>query len=527
MNKTIIINISGIVFHIEEDAYEVLRSYMNDVKRYFSYTPDSAEIVADIENRFAEMFSEKLSDSKQVIEIDDVNAIIAQMGTIKDFDQQEKEQEYTSYGEYRSDKKLFRDPDDRIIGGVCSGVGHYFNVEPRWIRIFAVILVFIGGTGFILYPILWLVMPLARTRADKMNMKGEPVNLQNFKRNFDDEVEAVRKNFANANTGGYVRSAATGIGNLISTILKFAVKVIGVFIILTCIGMLVGLCGALLAFLGVINTADIDAIPFNIVNPEYQTLLYISAFLTIFIPLLALIFLAIRIIFNRLVLSRNVSFTMLIIWIVAFSTSIYYGSKVGADFSRDASFSQITNIEAKPVYYLKLNDISVNGSSENLNIKIDTIDYKGKIVINDSGDDFDHPVDVDIRIAIAEDGDQPTITRTYRSRGNSYETALKYAQNITYQYFQKDSVLYFDSRSPLKKGNLFRGQEVDVLVKIPKGSKVVISGELDNYMRGLNLWDCKPEGAQWHTASEWLATPDGLKCAVDTAYMHKSEENQQ
>src|SRR5690606_32931459 len=142
MNKTIIININGIVFHIEEDAYEVLQNYMTAVKRHFGYSPDSNEIVGDIENRIAEMFGERITPQKAVITMLDVNEVTTQMGHISDFEEFEEQGEEAQYEDtyYTEKKGLFRDPDDKVIGGVCSGLAHYFDIEPKWIRLALVLL---------------------------------------------------------------------------------------------------------------------------------------------------------------------------------------------------------------------------------------------------------------------------------------------------------------------------------------------------------------------------------------------------
>src|SRR5690606_19664165 len=144
MNKTIIININSIVFHIEEDAYETLRSYMIEIKKHFGNTSESKEILEDIENRIAEMFSERIETGrKEVINLEDVQQVITQMGRVSDFEeseesagesyqQSEKEEQPT---DTHFGKKLMRDPDDKILGGVCSGLAHYFAMDPRWIRI--------------------------------------------------------------------------------------------------------------------------------------------------------------------------------------------------------------------------------------------------------------------------------------------------------------------------------------------------------------------------------------------------------
>ena len=176
MNKTIIININSIVFHIEEDAYEILRSYMIDIKKHFSTNEDSAEILQDIENRIAEMFSERIhTGRKEVISTQDVEEIIAQMGKVSDFESVENDIDSNPSSTYTDEtfkgtyeKKLMRNPDDKVLGGVCSGLGYYFGMEAKWVRILFVLCFLFAGTGILLYVVLWAVMPLATKRADRM-----------------------------------------------------------------------------------------------------------------------------------------------------------------------------------------------------------------------------------------------------------------------------------------------------------------------------------------------------------------------
>src|SRR5476651_2734281 len=141
MNKTIIININGIVFHIEEDAYEILKSYMTDVKRHFSTSADSLEITTDIENRIAEMFSEILiRDNKQVVIEQDVKWVLEQMGTVADFENAESDHTPFSTTLNTEGRRLFRDPDDHLVGGVAAGIANYFDIDAVWIRLVFVLL---------------------------------------------------------------------------------------------------------------------------------------------------------------------------------------------------------------------------------------------------------------------------------------------------------------------------------------------------------------------------------------------------
>jgi len=167
MKKTITINISGIVFHIEEDGYESLKSYLDDVKRYFGTFADNSEIIADIESRIAEIFMSKLSDSKQALAAADVEDLIRTMGRPSDFkaaDAAEEEQASTS-GTTNNEaaqpaKKLFRDEMKKVIGGVCAGLGHYFKIDPVWIRLLFALLVYGSfGSIILIYIIMWAVVP--------------------------------------------------------------------------------------------------------------------------------------------------------------------------------------------------------------------------------------------------------------------------------------------------------------------------------------------------------------------------------
>src|ERR1700761_7629663 len=153
MNKTIIININGIVFHIEEDAYEVLKNYMTDVKRHFMNSADSLEITTDIENRIAEMFNELLAkENKQVIVEQDVRSVIEQMGTVEDFEHAEEDTKASFSNTYYNTeaRRLFRDPDDHLIGGVCAGIANYFDMSAVWIRLIFAVCILFGGSGLIL-----------------------------------------------------------------------------------------------------------------------------------------------------------------------------------------------------------------------------------------------------------------------------------------------------------------------------------------------------------------------------------------
>jgi len=514
MNKTIIININGIVFHIEEDAYEVLQAYMTEVKRHFAYSTDNEEIVADIENRLAEMFTERLAEqNKQVIVLQDVLDITARMGNVNDF---EIESDDSGFAYERTGyRTLFRDPEDRMIGGVCSGLGHYFDIEVKWVRLIAVLATILWGTGFMAYIILWMVTPRAKTRADRMAMKGEPINLQNFKRNFDEEVDALRQNLNEAGTQlrpglnateDFLREAGDRTGTFLTKLLGIIFKIIGAFVIFVCCSLLFSSLLGLLFIMGFLDGHELDTFPFNVINPEYQSAIYLSAAILVIVPLIALILFALRVLFNRKLTGKTTSFALLIIWLTGLGLAVFYGAKVGAEFKSEASFEQQTSFKTFPVYHIKLNPERFFSKDDSLNYNVTFNGRQGKIkMANDIGE---------IRLYVERSDDSTAfIVKDFSARGRDFESALRNAQKSGYESVQRDSIITLDKYLHFPPKQAYRGHEVRVTLKVPLNTRLIFDGEINSIIRDVNLRDCLPEDSEWEVPSEWIMTNTGLKCA--------------
>lgn len=187
------VNLGGMLFHINNDAYDTLKTYLDTIRKYFP-DEENKEIVEEVELRLAELFSERLTDRKQVITIGDVRDAIETIGYPEDFtdsnDSSKNEEKKMSAA-----KKLYRDPDKRILGGVCAGLAEYFNTEVALIRVIFIIVTLFFATGLLIYIILWLITPEATTMAQKREMRGEKFDFSSFKRRAKSEYENIKNNF--------------------------------------------------------------------------------------------------------------------------------------------------------------------------------------------------------------------------------------------------------------------------------------------------------------------------------------------
>lgn len=191
MKLTVNINLGGYAFNVDEDAYERLRQYLKTIEREFSGETSSAEIISDIEGRVAELFKGRLTAYKQVINMKDVEEVMDILGSpelISGSGSAESEPRT-----YSSSRRIYRDPDRRIFGGVCAGLAAYLNIDALIIRIVFAILFLAGGFGILIYLVLWVVLPEAKTTAQKLEMRGDPVNIENIKESVKREFDTVKK----------------------------------------------------------------------------------------------------------------------------------------------------------------------------------------------------------------------------------------------------------------------------------------------------------------------------------------------
>ena len=538
MEKTIIINIGNTIIHIEESAYELLKAYLNEVKQHFANHADDLEIVTDIENRIAELLTEQLEEQKkQVVDAANVNSVIAQMGSVKDFDSVEENEEEplinTNYQHQYTEKKLYRDMDDRVVAGVCSGIAHYINTEPRWIRLAFFLITFLGGAGILVYGILWVIMPKALSRIEKMEMKGEPANLQGFQRNLDEELQAVKERLSEVNRQAQPLFARFGIfvgeffewlGRFISGTGKIIFKVIaGVIIIFGILFLLTLIIGAA-AFQGFWDASIYEYFPFSIINDSSRGVILFSAFIVMFIPILALVLFSIRVAFNKQAINKTLSFALLIIWLVGVATAGYQAAKISSEFKQHAELTETVDLKPFPTYIIDIDRSKYFSREDSIALHIDR-NNKSQIVVEDYEDGpFVSPNNIRININKSETASGRLITK-FESQGKTFPSALQNAQNINYTYNLKDSLFVFNPRFQLRKGTIWRNQEVRLNLEVPVGTKIILKEDSYRYINNYWAWDCGDHEKE-SRYSVLIMTEEGLKCKYDLDHPQEKTENQ-
>ena len=299
MNKTVNINLANTFFHIDENAYTKLKLYLKKLEDGFKNTVGKEEILKDIEARIAELFQKVKTNPDYVVSESDVARIIDVLGQPEDFLSEEEETEETIR------KKLFRDPDDKYIGGVASGLGHYFTIDTAWIRILWLLLaVFSGGTFVLIYILFWILVPMAKTTADKLRMKGKPINVSTIEKKIKEEFEDLSskiKDLDYEKAGNTLKKKSRNffqfLEGILSAIPKIIFKLLGILFLIVSTSIIVSIIVAslVLLFFGIVLW------PFELfdVGPVPNILWGISMFLVVFIPLLFLFSLGIRLVRGR------------------------------------------------------------------------------------------------------------------------------------------------------------------------------------------------------------------------------------
>lgn len=351
MKKTLTVNLGGTVFHIDEDAYQLLDKYLSNLRIHFRKEEGSEEIMNDFEMRISELFGERVRLGHEVITIEHVEEVINRMGKPEEiFDEEsqgEKEEEKEAAGKrgfqeqiIPGKKKLMRDPDNRVIGGVAAGIAAYMGWDATAVRLAMILLLFIPFVHWmaILYLVLWLVMPLAKTAADRLIMRGKSVTLETIGQTVTDNFEKVSNNVNDYISSDKPRTFFQKLADLFVTvfgfILKFGAVLAGIILLPPLLLVVFILFVVTVALLGGGASVLYHLSPFGMDlyggEPIYIVIIgCIGTILLIGIPAIALLYAICGQLFNLKPLPNPAKWTLLILWMISLIICIIYLVNVG------------------------------------------------------------------------------------------------------------------------------------------------------------------------------------------------------
>lgn len=485
MKKTLTINLGGIVFHIDEDAYLSLNHYLESLKIFFSNEEGSVDILNDIESRIAEILNGKRTETNQVITMEEVNEVIAIMGQPVEIDQEEsRKKDKDAPGEEKGEKRFFRNPDEKIIAGVCSGIAAYFNLDPVWVRLIFLVFTFAGGSGILLYLVLWVVIPEAQTTTEKLTMHGHKVNISNIEKSLREEVSELRSRMGNMASGGVatLKNARKGsgsffemIGKGIADILTFCGKAI---LILTGIILMIAGLGLLLAFAaytlgwtgGIYSDNEFTVLSFpamaRILLGCSMPVAYLQVILVMFlgIPLFMLFFNGLRMVF-RFERIRHLGLTMFNIWVVALFFMAWSALKIYHlyKFSDEKQIEIAIENQSSDTLFVSL--IREDPGMPYLRHEQFNLPGDSKTIITEEKELYVVPK---IRVEPSEDS-LFSISQVTMARGKSRLEARQHLTGIRFQSASSGATLKISPFARLPREECWRGQMADLVIRIPRG----------------------------------------------------------
>lgn len=465
MNKVISTNIGGLVFNLDENAYESLMQYLNALKQNLAHINNNEEILSDIEMRIAELLRENQNDFKEVITLIEVDNVIALLGDPKDYVDDDafeaNQKEKTAEG-----KKFFRDPDDSMVAGVCAGIANYFRIDVTIVRIIAVVLLVFGGFAIPLYIILWLVSPKAISSADKLKMKGEPITVENIKKEVKEASERIKNSKFTKNISEKIEKKAPSFFRKIKQFFGIA-TIIGVFFVsLFFYFFIFGEYGYF------INDGEeiysFQQLSDLIFIGNTQITLGWMAFLIIFIaPLLGLLLFGCRLLLhskNKWI--RKVNFGLFFLWLIGIAMAVIVSLQIGRGFTH-----QITHQHS--VANAQLDTLTIEVEEQNKTLSKNWQDDDRKFLFVSHNTIRSNNLEVEISSSKDSLVHVYTVSKAY---GKSDAKASKRASNIKSKINYANGKLTVFPSIYFPYTDKFRGQELTLMIALPKNTAIQWKG---------------------------------------------------
>ncbi len=490
MNKSVSISLGGLSFFIEEDAFQKLQKYLKDVQASLeTEEEDTAEILKDVEARIAELFKEWLGNYRQVVDIKDVDKMVGIMGTPEQYHTEAGEEEPNNFGKSKnpseSDEKgnkfyqrqMYRDMDDKMIAGVCSGLSHFFGIQPIWVRLITVLLFLSSGwlfdglapTVFVIYIILWIVMPKAVSTSEKLKMKGKPVNFGSIK-------EYVNKEEVSEQTGKIkqnISKASSGVGDFFESFFKVVVKILAILIGIVLVVMGISFIISYFVCSFSLSLTSVNSLQYiNLIFDSSWQLYTMVALLgiVVIIPSLFLILIGLRLITEKKIIKTTTTavVTVIVLWLIStIALTVISIFLVASQFGDSVEKSNKFVINhSSDTLTVVMNDYKSGSNlfySKRFGVNIDDIKFTKDSIIK--------KVDRELEIKQSQDSNFYLEVKNSASGKDEY-TAQKNLSRIYYKYKIDSNKLNLDAYFSMPKDSKFRNQEVELTLYVPKGKYI-------------------------------------------------------
>lgn len=525
MNKVLNINLGGYALTIDDDAYEYLAGYLDSIRRRFSESEGRDEILRDIESRLGELITAELGN-RAIVMLPDVEAAVEIMGKPEDFGAEPVESRRTAGsksgpGAIRTGKRLFRDEEDAAVGGVCSGLAAYFGIhDPVWMRLIFVLLTFVS-TGFwiVAYVLLWILVPPAKTAADRLAMRGQPINVDNIAREVEEGFDRIGNRVGDL---GQKKSgdrsfanAASGVMSTIGQIFGFAIRFVAKFAVLIAILIGVALFIALAVswvagIVGLVTAAPV----LDYVSPYSGGLNYLgfaNLFFLFGIPLVGLCLFFARLLF-KVRTPGWASASLGVFWTLNLVSTLFLVSFAAKNYSQSATLTRTLDLTALPSDTLRVEwagESPGEGAHE----------WFGRdVVVGNDRIEFNDLVEIRVRRSPASSSRFECV-QNVTARGASYSEAMENAGQTEFSVTQTGNVLRVPTYYAIPKGQKWKGQHIRLTINVPEGQYIVFGETINNRVHDTEYAD--DDGNYYifdYPNRVYRMTEKGLVCADCPAF---------
>ncbi len=485
MNKTVDINLAGFLFHIDEEAYARLKQYLNAVEASLKNDPGKSEIMSDIEARIAELFFDKQAFQNQVINTGMVEEVIAIMGEPEDYEIDDteapiNEKSAETNTESNPAKKLYRDANDAYAGGVSSGLGHYFNIEPFWIRLAWVLLtIFTSGSFILIYLGFWFFVPRANTTAEQLEMKGQAVNLNNIGQSIRDGSDNIQRKSAT-----FFENA----GEILKKLLTFLIKFFGAYLVfiasVVIIGSLITVTSIFIFKAG--ENYWYDFLSAANIGIPYQ-LMGLPIFLLVAIPMFFLGFLGMRLLLKRSkAINKPIIFSLIGLWFLSGIIVGVFIYKEVNERSQQAFIHDTTELPFTAKDTLTISALTNLSDTQETNLSRSGFENNSFSVNYDAGEKriLLHKTHLYVKPSSDE---KAYIKISKLGRGKNFDSAKANAEAISYDYKIEGNKLILSKDAITAFQNEWKNQHLYINLFIPEGMTVI--GNQSTTQMNRNAWD--------------------------------------